>query len=374
MRIFLLAILLTLVACSASRTSQQPVSTTVFQPQPGTYASMRIPALVMTKKGSLLAFCEGRITSASDWSDMDILMRKSTDKGKTWQEQRVLVPRRGGGPTSNATPIVDANGVIHLLYQRNYEQAFYINSSDDGNTWSEPVDITYAFEQFKPGYNWGVLAPGPGHSIQLQNGRLLVPVWICKPNRLLPHKAHRPSAIATIYSDDLGKNWKAGAIVSDSTAELKNPSETVAVQLNDGRVMLNIRNEGAAHLRGVSYSKDGSSGWTKPTFDTALYEPICMASLIKMPGKQNATTLVFVNPDSRNEPKVPRKNLTAKLSYDGGENWKTRKMLDPGFAGYSDLAVGDNGNIYCLYETKATDKDNYKLVLLTTSLKELKSR
>jgi sialidase-1 len=356
--------------------SNQPTTVTVFEPKGSAYASMRIPALVVSKKGTLLAFCEGRIASASDWAEMDIVLKRSFDGGKTWAAEQIVAPRRGIEPTSNATPIVGRDGTIHLLYQRGYAQAFYIKSTDDGKTWSEPTDITYAFEKFKPGYNWQVLAPGPGHSIQLANGRLVVPVWMADPDKLLPHKSHRPSCIATIYSDDQGKTWKNGEIIAINNPNFKNPSETVAVQLNDGRVMLNIRNETDNRRRGVSYSADGATKWTVPTFDEELYEPICMASLIKLPisGTDGKTVLLFVNPDTQNDPKVPRKNLTAKISFDDGENWTIKQVLDAGFAGYSDLAIGKKGEIYCLYETNETVSRNYRIVLKTISLKNLTSK
>src|SRR5690606_7165852 len=120
--------------------------------------------------------------------------------GKTWGPIKVIAKRREGEPTSNATPIVDRDGTIHLLFQRDYANAYYIRSVDDGVTWSEPEDITYAFEAFRPEYGWKVLAPGPGHSIQLKNGRLLVPVWLSDPEKTEPKRGHRPSVIATIYS------------------------------------------------------------------------------------------------------------------------------------------------------------------------------
>ncbi|NII26297.1 exo-alpha-sialidase [Pseudoflavitalea sp. X16] len=344
----------------------------VFEPVAGSYASMRIPALVLTKQGTLLAFCEGRVGTASDWAEMDMLMRRSTDGGKTWEPMVVIAPRQGMMPTSNATPIVDANGTIHLLYQRGYANAYYTKSADDGKTWSPAVDITYAFEAFKPEYNWQVLAPGPGHSIQLINGRLLVPVWICDPAKLTPHKSHYPSRVATIYSDDTGRTWKRGAILPDTG--IKNPSETMAVQLEDGRVMLNIRHSGDSHRRGVSYSPDGISGWTVPVLDTALYEPVCMASIIRVNDK-GRSALLFSNPDTRLAPKPPRKNLTVKLSYDDGQNWPIQQVIDTSFAGYSDLAVDKEGTVYCLYETNTVGQGwNYSLVLKRFTVDWIKKR
>jgi sialidase-1 len=361
-------------ACKAGKVQagkQSPETSIVFEPG-GAYASMRIPALVLTKQGSLLAFCEGRIGTASDWAEMDMLMRRSTDGGRTWEPAIVIAPRQGPMPTSNATPIVDRDGTIHLLYQRGYANAYYTKSTDDGKTWSTAVDITYAFEAFKPEYNWQVLAPGPGHSIQLKNGRLVVPVWICEPAKLLPHKSHYPSRGATVYSDDTGRTWKRGALLPDAP-EVQNMSEMMAVQLEDGRVMLNIRHSGDTHRRGVSYSPDGISNWTVPVLDTALYEPVCMATISRVNDK-GRSGLLFVNPDTRNNPKPPRKNLTAKLSYDDGKSWPIQKAIDTSFAGYSDIAISNNGTVYCLYETNTVSKGfNYSLVLKRFSLEWIKN-
>lgn len=369
-------ILVAIIGCKVRDAKiEKSILVTVFEPN-STYASMRIPALVLSKKGTLLAFCEGRISTASDWADMDLLLKRSTDGGKTWMKEQIIAARKDGQPTSNATPIVDKDGTIHLLYQRDYAKAFYTKSKDDGKTWSEAVDITYAFEKFKPLFNWQVLAPGPGHAIQLENGRLVVPVWMADPEKLLPHKSHRPSCIATIYSDDLGKTWHNGAIISINNTDFKNPSETVAVQLNDGRVMLNIRNETSVRRRGVSLSPDGATNWTVPVFDEELYEPICMASLIVLPkhGKNGKTAMLFVNPDTKNASKVSRKNLTAKISFDNGENWTVSKVLDAGFVGYSDVAIGKNEEVFCLYESSETTSRNYKIVLRKIALKNILSK
>ena len=361
--LLLIKFLAALTACRSGRITsrlQAPQTFSVFEPVSGAYTSMRIPALVLTKKGTLLAFCEGRVNSASDWADIDLLMRRSTDGGATWEPQTVIAARQAGQPTSNPTPIADQNGTIHLLYQRNYAAAYYTRSLDDGKTWSAPVDITYAFEAFRPVYDWKVLAPGPGHAIQLKSKRLVVPVWLSL------NKSHHPSCIATIYSDDLGKTWKPGEIVANASPEFKDPSETMAVELPDGRVMLNIRNESPLRRRAVSYSADGAEAWSKPVFDTALFEPVCMASIISA-GKRR---LLFVNPDSRDLQKPLRRNLTVKLSYDEGQHWTVQKVLDTGGSGYSDLAIGPDGTVYCLYESNEPGK-HYRLLLKRFNLRWL---
>jgi sialidase-1 len=336
----------------------------VFEPD-SLYKSTRIPALVITPKGTLLAFCEGRIGTASDWADMDLLVRRSTDGGKTWEAIKIIDSNKGA-PVGNPTPIVDEEGVVHLLYQKDYAEAFYTWSDDDGISWKKALNITPVFDQFKTEYDWKVLAPGPGHGIQLKNGRLLAAVWLANSSKLLPRRSHGPSCVATIYSDDLGKSWNRGAVVADSSEGINNPNESMAVQLADGTVLLSIRNPGSLKRRAFSTSNDGIKSWSKVRFEEELFDPTCMASIIAVPSqnKNNKQTILFVNPDSRNIEKHPRQNLTAKVSYDGGHTWPVQKVLDKGPSGYSDLAVGPDGMIYCFYESNTVEKNfNYSLIL-----------
>lgn len=336
----------------------------VFEPD-SLYKSTRIPALVVTPKGTLLAFCEGRIGTASDWADMNLIMRRSTDGGQTWEAIKILDTQKGG-PAGNPTPIVDEKGIVHLLYQKDYAEAFYTYSDDDGISWKTSTNITHVFNQFKPEYDWKVLATGPGHGIQLKNGRLLAAVWLANSEKLLPRRSHHPSCVATIYSDDYGKTWNMGAIVADSSAAIRNPNESMAVQLADGTVLLSIRNADKIKRRAFSTSNDGIKGWTAVRFEEELFDPTCMASIIAVPtkNKQDKQAILFVNPDSRNIEKHPRQNLTAKLSYDGGHTWPVQKILNSGPSGYSDLAIGPDGTIYCLYETNTVGKGfNYSLLL-----------
>jgi sialidase-1 len=354
-------------SCHSTRNvSSAPVDETsiVFEPD-SIYKSTRIPALVITPKGTLLAFCEGRIGTASDWADMNLIMRRSTDGGKIWESIQIIDSNKGA-PVGNPTPIVDNSGTVHLLYQSDYAEAFYTYSDDDGKTWKASSNITPVFNQFKPEYNWNVVAPGPGHGIQLKNGRLLASVWLANSAKTIPRRSHGPSCVATVYSDDLGKTWNRGAIVADSSAEISSPNESMPVQLEDGSVLLSIRNPGKIKRRAFSTSADGIRNWSKVRFAEELFDPTCMAGIAAIPAKnkKDKPAILFVNPDSRNIEKHPRQNLTAKLSYDGGITWTVQKVLNSGASGYSDLAVGPDGMIYCLYETNTVGKGfNYSLVL-----------
>ena len=345
----------------------------IFEAETGGYAHYRVPAIAVSPKGTVLAFVEARKNSSGDWGTQDIMMRRSTDSGQTWEEPRVIARVKGkiqqnevaftqnlakpGEVTyNNIVPIVDRkNGVVHFLFCVEYARAYYMRSDDDAMTFSEPVDITGTFEKFRSEYDWKVLATGPGHGIQLENGRLVVPVWLSDGTG---GHAHRPSIVSVIYSDDAGKTWERGDVVVRHP-ELKNPSETLALQLTDGRVMLNIRNESPEHRRAVSYSEDGATGWTTPVFHDELVEPVCMGSLIRLSAqpRDSRNRVLFANPDS-NEPRDPerpegnhkRQNVTVRLSYDEGRTWPVKKSIERAVSGYSDLATGPDGTIFCIYE------------------------
>jgi sialidase-1 len=252
----------------------------------------------------------------------------------------------------------------------NYNRAFYQRSDDDGVTYSPPVEITSVFEEFRSEYPWKVIATGPNHGIQLASGRLLVPVWLSRSGG---DHGHRPSVIATIYSDDHGKTWKRGAIVTGEVDPLVNPNETIAVELSDGAVMLNIRHESLQHRRAIAYSPDGISQWTRPEFVNDLYEPVCMAGIERLSTvkRDGRSRLVFSNPHNATDP-IPnhasrfyvRKNLSLKISYDEGRTWPVNKTLEAGSSGYSDLAVLPDGLIACLYE-RQTVRDGKKVRVIT---------
>ena len=347
--------------------------TDLFEANTGGYAHYRIPGLVVTKQGTLLAYCEARKSTSGDWGTTDILLRRSTDGGRSWGPHRKIVTpptnvkknpvalaqklaRPDEVTMNNPVAVVDhLTGAVHFLYCVEYARCFDLRSDDDGQTFSEPVEITSTFEGFRPGYDWKVLATGPGHGIPLSNGRLLVPVWLSTGTG---GHGHRPSAVSVIYSDDHGKTWQRGDIVVVHPQPV-NPSETAAVELSDGRVMLNIRHESAPHLRGISVSRDGATGWSAMRFDPALPEPVCFGSLVRMSKRTDGSKdrLLFVNP--HNPSGRERRNLTVKLSEDDGQTWPVSRAIESGTSGYADLAVGTDGTIFCFYERGTAGGGDY---------------
>jgi Neuraminidase (sialidase) len=354
-----------LFATDATRAGEPLLEKTdLFEANTGGYASYRIPGLIATRKGTLLAYCEARKSNKGDWGTIEILLRRSTDGGRTWGPTRKLVstPRDiernpvalahgvakpGDVTVNNPVAIADRqNGSVHFLYCVEYARCFYRRSDDEGASFTEPVEITAAFERFGPEYPWKVLATGPGHGIQLSGGRLLVPVWLSTGTG---GHAHRPSAVSVIISDDHGTTWKRGEIVV-AHPNPANPSETAAVELADGRVMLNIRHESTPRLRGFSISGDGATGWSPLKLDEALPEPVCFGSLVRLSRRPESDRdrILFVNP--HNPSGRDRRNLTVKLSEDEGRTWPVSRPIEPGPSGYADLAVGPDGTIDCLYE------------------------
>lgn len=338
------------------------------------YALYRIPGIIVTAKGTVLAYCEARRNGRTDWDAIDILLRRSTDGGKSWSKPQKIsdVPgphKKNPMATAqqlgnaedvtynNAVAFADRDGTVHMLFCLEYMRCFYLRSDDDGVSWSKPTEITATFEKFRPQYDWKVLAAGPAHGIQLKSGRLVVPVWLSTGTG---GHAHRPSVTATVYSDDGGKSWQAGDIAVPNTDEWIFPNETVIVELSNGTVMLNVRSESKRHRRIVVTSPDGATGWSKPRFDDALLEPICMASIARYSARPagDKNRILFVNPHNldRVDGKAvegksrDRRNISVKLSYDEGKTWEVNKVLDSGYSAYSDTTVLPNGTILCLYE------------------------
>jgi len=356
------------------------------------YALHRIPALVVTPQGSVLAAWEARKLGRGDWDHVDLFLRRSTDHAKTWESPREVVGqshlppdmqrnaaavaaglgRDGVFTLNNPTWITDpSTGETHLLYCAEYGRAFIVTSRDGGASFTRPREITKAFETFRSrdGYAWRVIAIGPGHGVRLTTGRLVVAVWLSTGEG---GHAHRPSICATLYSDDHGVTWQAGDIVARHPDPLPNPSETAVVEAAPGRVLLAIRSESTRNRRAFAWSKDGATHWTAPEFQESLWEPVCMAALARIESKSSSQlpVLLYSHPASlEKNPRASatstsrlRQNLTVRASRDGGQTWPHTLVVTPGPSAYSDLAVLPDGTVLCFYE--GGEKGPYENLIL----------
>jgi sialidase-1 len=341
--------------------------TVLFARNQGNYLFYRIPGVVVTKNGAILVYAEARRSDRSDWGPTDILLRRSTDRGLSWSAPAVigampeafpknpaaLARNLGSGTTyNNPVAIPGRDGAVHFLFCVEYMRVFYMRSDDDGRTFTKPVEITAALEPLRRIFPWVVVATGPGHGIQLRNGRLLVPVWLSLGTGA---GAHGDSVVSVLYSDDRGATWKAGGIAVPNNAETVSPNETVAVETAAG-VMLNVRSPSPPQRRIVVRSNDGATRWSPPAFDEHLPDPVCAAGMVRL----DRHRLLFSNPDSG--PGRDRRNLTVRLSPDQGKTWPVKRALEPGPSAYSDLAVLPGGTILCFYEAgTATQYDTLTL-------------
>lgn len=319
----------------------------VFVPGEDGYVCYRIPTMVITNNNVILAFAEGRRNSCDDTGDIDIVMKRSTDKGRTWSKL-ITVKDDEENRCRNQVPVVipETNRVV-LVSCWNVGASgtayIFVNYSDDeGVTWAAEKDIT---SQVKLN-SFGWYATGPCHGIVKQKnphkGRIVVPA-----NHNL--SATQEGFSHVIYSDDGGTNWSLGGIV-----DMVGTNESTVTELGDGSLMLNMRMTDTSRptdqrFRIVSISNDGGETWGICNYDENLKEPMCQGAILTHSFEtNNETRLLFSNPSHQTN----RKNNALKLSLDSGKTWTNSAQYvgHENYGGYSDLARYSDGTIGVLYE------------------------
>ncbi len=333
------------------------------------YACYRIPAIIKAPNGELLAFAEGRVNGCNDFGNVDIVMRKSTDNGLTWNKLSLLVDN-GKLQAGNPAPVVDFHdpnypqGRIFLFYNTGTDhegatrkgnglrEVWYITSLDNGITWSSPTNITTSVHrpnkssinvQYNFQEDWRSYANTPGHAIQLNHppykGRIFIPA---NHSQGEPQEGFNDYNAHAFYSDDHGKSWH----LSESI-DVPSSNESHAVELSDGRIMQNIRHQnGSQKERLIALSSDGGKTWDSTYFDPQLPSPVCQASIIDYTTTEGFRVLLFSNPNSQKY----RKNMTVRVSYDDGQTWLLSRIIREGESAYSDLVILKNHTIGLLYE------------------------
>lgn len=333
--------------------AQESLTTDIFQQGQDGYACFRIPAIVQSKAGTLLAFAEARKNSCSDTGNIDLVVKRSEDGGKTWSKA-ITVWDDGDNVCGNPAPIVDQEtGRILLVTCHNQgedheeeiinqtskdsRRIYVLYSDNDGKSWSTPKEITSSVKH--PDWTW--YATGPCHGIQLQHkkhkGRLVVPA-----NHIVATTKTYHSQL--IYSDDKGDTWKLGGVVDQHGG-----NESSVVELKNGDLMLNMRNYNREESKSRSYviSKDGGETVSDMQYLPELIEPICQGSTLNyMKNNKVSSNILFSNPASTDK----REKMTVKLSEDNGKTWPYACLIYSGPSAYSDLVNLPDEKIGLLYE------------------------
>ena len=294
------------------------------------YHTFRIPGFIQLPNNTLLAFCEGRQNSMSDFGNIDLIMKRSVDNGELWSDLYVLWDAEGLS-LSNPCPVYDSvtNTVfVHIILDR--ADHYVLNSTDFGKTWSPPVLVNTGKA------DWAFQGPSPGHGIQLESGRLLIPGMY---NTVENADNNAQWGSYYFYSDDHGLTWERGHDFGVGT------NEFTACQLENGSILAFLRTnrEGSdINHKQVSLSNDGGNTSSTKAFDNALTTPICMSGCLSLPNN----IVIFSNPANTKA----RKDFTLWVSKNGGENWAVKKKIYSYPAAYSDLVQLDETTVGCLVE------------------------
>ena len=381
-------VLLLIIMLTGTCTCKQQDPVKVFVSGTDGHKSYRIPAIIGLPEGTLLAFAEGRVTGSADFGDVNIVLKRSRDNGKTWGQMSTLVDY-DSLQAGNPAPVADLTdpgfpeGRIFLFYNtgnnhegevrkgNGYREVWYISSVDGGSTWSEAVNITTHVHKplvpdANPAYNfpedWRSYANTPGHAMQFTEGkykgRIIVPA---------NHSAGEPRddwgdyASHTFFSDDHGKTFRLG-----QTLNIPGSNEATAAEISGNRLMLNARNQkGDIRARIVAISNDAGESWIQQFFDSMLPDPVCQGSILNIGEYNGRSILAFCNPSDTTN----RNNLTLRFSYDDGESWDHEISIDKtddinkkkSYTAYSDIVSMSHGRIGIIYE-----RDNYSEIVFKT--------
>ncbi len=379
------------VADTAAQTDTREGSgfrqTELFRSGEDGYNTYRIPAIVTTKDGTLLAFCEGRKDHGGDAGDIDILVKRSEDGGETWSAQQ-LIWDDGPNTCGNPCPVVDEEtGDIFLLMTHNLGKdhesdiikgtaestrtVWVAKSSDDGRSWTKPRNITSTTKKKE----WGWYATGPGVGVQIKHGpykgRLVIPCdhSYDDPKGNVRGGPYEYGAHA-IYSDDHGETWKLGEPIRPKV----NECQVVELADGNGTLLMNMRSYFNRGFRTHATSFDGGITWTAPEDAPPLVEPVCQAAILryswpsagpdpnrrwsrKADRRGQKSVLLFLNPASTSK----RHNMAIRASFDEGKTWPVIQTLYTGPSAYSSLGKLPDGTIVCLYE--AGEKRPYERII-----------
>ena len=359
----------------------------VFEAGKDGHKSYRIPAIIGLKNGNLLAFAEGRVNHAGDFGDVNLVLKISADKGKTWGAIKTIVDYdtlQAGNPA----PVVDhtdsdyPNGRIFLFYNTGNDhegelrkghgirEVWYITSTDGGETWSSPVNITAQTHRpkqpaFNPGYNfaedWRAYANTPGHAMQFRKGKYKGRIYVAANHSAgdpLPnardYKAHG------FYTDDHGKTFHISEDVN-----LEGGNENSAAELSGGKLMLNLRNQqGHVRERYVAISENGGQSWSQQYFDKNLPDPVCQGSILTI-GKRFLGKNILAFSNAANADK--RDDLTLRISKNDGKTWYKSipvysNALKRDAAAYSDIVKVGKKHVGVFFEKDGYSSMVFRLV------------
>jgi sialidase-1 len=358
--------------------------TLVFEAGKEGHAIYRIPSIISLPNGELLAIAEGRVNGSDDYGDVNLVVKRSADKGVTWSALQTLVDY-DSLQAGNPAPVVDLldprypEGVVFLFYNtgnnheydirmnRGVREVWMMKSYDSGKSWTESENITLEVHKpnnpiFNSNYinpaDWRHYANTPGHAIQFQNGPNKGRIYVAANHSVGdPQENFSEYHAHGFFTDDRGESFG----ISESI-QYPGSNESIAAELHDGRMIMSTRNQkGDIRQRILAFSSDGGETWDEQYFEAALPDPVCQGSILNIEEKGGKTILAHSNASDPNE----RNNLSIKFSWDEGKSWAKTIVIDQiknprgkAWTAYSDLVKLDENTIGILYE-----RNNYRQIV-----------